>query len=366
MSMTQICVRLPRDETSSHVHSKQQSMRLSCRDVFAPDICNIAALFRGRRVRRRTRNVWCFRCILATFGYLLWAREGVRHEIHGRCQYVSLNPEWQSEVYANRILGNGSEYCVNIPTQAGAVLTVAVMYNDDVDFLMRHVEYWKTLPITLRSKLEILVVDDGSSVHPAEFVLRDSHIGVHLAVIEDDIPWNIGGAMNLAFWIAPTEYVLLLDADIHASVDFLTSAVQLVEFYLHSHRISSHTRYEVFTHFRRTYEGKYGTKPHPKMMLLSKTIYWNVGGCDEDFVGHYGYTDPHFQWRVHSTPNVTLCSVATDITDFPALVELRRTSERPLSRDISINAKLFADKKSRLQRWSNVYLRFTWHYKRIY
>ena len=38
-------------------------------------------------------------------------------------------------------------------------------------------------------------------------------------------------------------------------------------------------------------------KPHPAVCLLRVEDYWNVGGCEEDLVGHYGWTDPSFWYR---------------------------------------------------------------------
>ena len=38
-------------------------------------------------------------------------------------------------------------------------------------------------------------------------------------------------------------------------------------------------------------------KLHPAVCLIRKEDYWKIGGCDEDFVGNYGQTDPHFWYR---------------------------------------------------------------------
>ena len=45
-------------------------------------------------------------------------------------------------------------------------------------------------------------------------------------------------------------------------------------------------------------------KPHPAICLLRLEDYWNIGGCEEDLVGHYGHTDPSFWYRARGKVNV--------------------------------------------------------------
>ena len=62
-------------------------------------------------------------------------------------------------------------------------------------------------------------------------------------------------------------------------------------------RLSCQRKGEAFKFNRRVpeYPGhpKNG-QPHPAVCLLRVEDYWNVGGCEEDLVGHYGWTDPSF------------------------------------------------------------------------
>merc|ERR1719510_1841832 len=91
--------------------------------------------------------------------------------------------------------------------------------------------------------------------------------------------------------------------------------------------------------FNRVWENKRATSKsyHPGTWLLPSTLYWKVGGCDEDFVGNYGWTDPHFDERakrvgvsIHYHPDITV-------------VNLEHSGPKTV-RDLSHNAKLLASK----------------------
>ena len=45
-------------------------------------------------------------------------------------------------------------------------------------------------------------------------------------------------------------------------------------------------------------------------MLTSPATYWSIGGADEDFVGHYGYTDVHLVHRA------SLAHVPTEVISY--------------------------------------------------
>ena len=44
---------------------------------------------------------------------------------------------------------------------------------------------------------------------------------------------------------------------------------------------------------------------HPSVCLIEKKYYWKAGGCEEDLVGHYGFTDPCF-WNRVSRVNINI------------------------------------------------------------
>ena len=59
-------------------------------------------------------------------------------------------------------------------------------------------------------------------------------------------------------------------------------------------------------------------------MLIRKEAYWLSGGCDEDFVGSYGYTDPHFFQRLKHIEGIKLVTthIEMDSMSIPPLVHM--------------------------------------------
>ena len=107
------------------------------------------------------------------------------------------------------------------------------MYYRDAKALAEKVEYWKTFDESLLAKTHFLVVDDGSPpdeaaapVSPArkskarkvspkarppqvvEAGAAGSAARVTVVAIDQDLVWNIAGARNLIFAVAPTDVVL--------------------------------------------------------------------------------------------------------------------------------------------------------------
>jgi hypothetical protein len=47
----------------------------------------------------------------------------------------------------------------------------------------------------------------------------------------------------------------------------------------------------LYTHTPRTYALPHNMQVHPKITLVNRRKYWDIGGCDEDFVRVYGFGD---------------------------------------------------------------------------
>ena len=90
---------------------------------------------------------------------------------------------------------------------------------------------------------------------------------------------------------------------------------------------------------------------HPAVCLLKLEDYWKVGGCEEDLVGHYGWTDPSFWHRSIGKLEVLLCS--------DLFLDYIPEGEADINRDNSHNQRLFEEKK-RTGDWSTDFVRFEW------
>ena len=94
---------------------------------------------------------------------------------------------------------------------------------------------------------------------------------------------------------------------------------------------------------------------HPAVCLIRVKDYWEVGGCDEDYVGNYGYTDPTFWWRAKDVIKKHECkNIYLDYKD---------EGECEMIRDTRKNMRLF-EKKKKSGLWSTDFIRFS--YSKIY
>ena len=92
-------------------------------------------------------------------------------------------------------------------------------------------------------------------------------------------------------------------------------------------------------------------QPHPAVCLLRVEDYWNVGGCEEDLVGHYGWTDPSFWYRSIGKLHV--------ITYTDLYLDYCPEGEADINRDNSHNRKLYEDRTMN-GGWSTDFVRFEW------
>ena len=272
----------------------------------------------------------------------------------------------------------------------GAPITLALIYYAAPSLLLAHLQTLRAYPNAVRSRIHVLIVDDGSpqGLAASTYVpaaLRDSSGGflsLNIVRIEQDLPWNIGGARNLAFHLAPTPRVMLLDVDTPAPQAVMAAALALPA------RDDERDVSLVHRFNRVRPDGTH--KISPAAVLMDVASYWAIGGCDEDFVGNYGHTDVHFWHRARTLPPRTIAiqthhelllqelpHVSNPCDAFSragvaasrlrercmasATVHARALAASPsaASKDPTVNALLFRW-KVRTGRWSTDYLRFTW------
>ena len=151
----------------------------------------------------------------------------------------------------------------------------------------------------------------------------------------------------------------MIDCDILVTPDIAGLSLRLLK-EERAHNAKDGTR-NIYIHFRRIYSNETGVarRPHPAVMLLSKQAYWMSGGCDEDFVGNYGKTDPHFKWRASRTNNVAIKHIGKKFSD--PLVQMIESDKLAGPRKSDVNNKLFMAKRSGEVAWSTTYLRFPWN-----
>lgn len=249
--------------------------------------------------------------------------------------------------------------------------TIGLLYYAEPSMLLRQLEVFNGYPPDLRAKISFVIIDDGSpdGLRAGNYIQKERYnFRMTLARVTKDIPWNIGGARNLVFHLAATTRVLLLDLDVLVP--------ERTAYLLTNWSVSSTDPERYLAHkFNRVYpDGR--KKMHPACTFIARKAYWMNGGCDESFVGSYGYTDPHFWHRFglnsdkfdtvfHSSVYLEQFSVESCDENFVRNAELRskciqsQSDVQPLDRDIKPNSAKFRSKKES-GCWSNSFLRFPW------
>ena len=231
-------------------------------------------------------------------------------------------------------------------TNAGADAQVTFIYTyyNQVDMLRIQLENWQDYPPDMQEKIRFVIVDDGSKVAAREHIAEDIGLDLRIYRVMEDLYCNIGGARNLGTHVAETEWVLHSDMDHVIPSDAAQKIVGL----------ASENQRKIYK-FQRIDPETGKTKIHPGTMLLSRSTYWEAGGCDEDFVGNYGQTDIHFFYRADQI-------IETEMREDIQMVihRIGETSEIDRSPEkLEPNARLFEEKK-RTGNWSTDYMRFEW------
>lgn len=143
--------------------------------------------------------------------------------------------------------------------------------------LLRH---YATYNASVLDHVHFVVVDDGS---PIQYEIPDIDLNLTWLKIEQDIPWNQGGARNLGLVYAKADNVLLTDIDVAVPEHTLG--------YLARRRPCNKSIYRLSMREETT-----GARidSHPNVFLLSRARYLKFFGYDEDFSGHYAFDDLRF------------------------------------------------------------------------
>ena len=197
-----------------------------------------------------------------------------------------------------------------IETHSNKKVIIALLYYAKPSGLIDQFKMFDSYPEEVKERLTILIIDDGSPIglRASEYFdpSNDSSTlplqlqfqslpEIKIARITEDIPWNIGGARNLAFeliasYMSPQSKVLMLDLDMFVDGDTMSKIFALpttVRSGPEQETKEEEDKFRIAHKFNRIFES--GRKQeHAAITLINADTYWRIGGCDEDFVGNYG------------------------------------------------------------------------------
>jgi hypothetical protein len=138
----------------------------------------------------------------------------------------------------------------------------------------------------IQAACEILIVDDCSPQHPARGVVEEFTIpSLRLFRLEVDKPWNQDAARNIGAYEASGDYLLVTDID-HVVPESTLSELMAIE-----------DKTIVHTLARKAHFSDKVIPSHVNSYFMAKSLYWSIGGYDEEFWGTYG-SDRLFRDRV--------------------------------------------------------------------
>lgn len=184
----------------------------------------------------------------------------------------------------------GRLWCAHLPTvpvprgAAPKSVTLVYPYYCNARFLDHQLAGWRALPADVRARLSAVIVDDGSPEHPAADVMAvgERPFPIRLFRVDVDVRWNWLAARNIGLHHADAGWVLVTDMD-HVVPEATLRAVITGE----------HDPGVIYAFSRVEHTGAPAT-PHSASFLLTRAMFWAVGGYDEALSGHYG-TDG--DWR---------------------------------------------------------------------
>lgn len=185
-------------------------------------------------------------------------------------------------------------------------LTLVMPYYKNPSMLALHYETWRRFPDSLKSAMDVVIVDDGSPVERADYVPIPPDVpNVSIYRVMEDRPWHQHGARNLGAHVARGPWLLLTD------MDHLLTEINLRNLLLFDNERVYYTLNRLDApHLKPTLDKDGMPKPHPNSFVMTKKLYWKVGGYDEDYCGIYG-TDGLFRSRLNKTaPKIHLPTVS--------------------------------------------------------
>lgn len=178
--------------------------------------------------------------------------------------------------------------CRTASVELGSVsrrVSLVLPFYQNHEFIKTQAASWQDWLQHQRDHVEVIVVDDGSP-KPLE-PLAVNGVRLRQFRIDVDIRWNWLAARNIGAYHAAGEWLLLTDMDHIVPWNTMEAAVYA---WLNPA--------VVYAFERREHTGQPPLiSPHSASFLMTKALFWKIGGYDEALSGHYG-TDGEYRRRL--------------------------------------------------------------------
>ena len=225
-----------------------------------------------------------------------------------------------------------------------SMITISHIFYNQHKMLSKHFEAWSKHP---KNIFKYVIIDDCSPKRISKTYKGDN---LSIVRVKQNIPWNIAGARNLGFYVAPTEWVLGADIDHVVTPE---AAEQLLSLDLGNPNVAY-----IFSRVSSESNGYEGC-PTIINILMNKNRFFEIGGYDEDFSGNYGKEETFFShcFRRHS---IKLIKCDNIVLNWYA----DRGGTHGFKRDKTVNSKLYKSKMIELNAGTyrnGPIIRFKWN-----
>lgn len=159
-------------------------------------------------------------------------------------------------------------------------LTLVYAYYENPTMLNEQLRIWGDYPDYLRRRIEVIVTDDASPRWPAR-ITRNPGLRISLYRIENDVEWNWLECRNIGAKHAVCPWLLLTDMDHALYADQAGVLVDMINY-------GALDEERFYTLERRDAPDLTYYKFHPDSYLMTRDLFWRVGGYDEHYAGNYG------------------------------------------------------------------------------
>ena len=231
-------------------------------------------------------------------------------------------------------------------------ITITLPYYNQPEMLKKQLEIWADYSADVAERVKVIIVDDGSPDYPALDVLKfralTSPFSISLYRIKENIPWNHGGARNLAMTEA-RRWCIVTDMD-HAITDedmrkLLSMNLERTSYYMFNRKkVLADDSTEIYAR-------------HGDSFLLTKDAYWKVGGYNEEFSGYWNGVSQLFRhnlrerFRFVQLTDIFLILYGRDIISDASITQWSR---RGGAYDLKNNPKLYSKFKKSLNNYKPV------------
>jgi hypothetical protein len=173
-------------------------------------------------------------------------------------------------------------------------LSLVVPYYENPTMLARQYAEWSAWEEAAKAHVEIVLVDDGSTQAATDVPRPEGLPALRIYRVLEDRPWHQHAARNLGAHHAAGPWLLLTDMDHVVTAHALRALLKRLG-RMEADAVYMLNRIEAGTGAQTLNENGQ-PKPHPNSFVMTRDLYWRIGGYDEDYCGIYG-TDGLFKER---------------------------------------------------------------------